>query len=317
MKKFYRYRRLWPAVGSILLSLACGLGSEPATVLPERPADFDVEIVVTPTATGQTTIVQEVESSEPAAVAPLGDAPTHTPDPNALPTPTLLPTPTATLVVTETVATEPPIPATPTPEPAAPAVVAPTNPPPPPPVVELDPPLTGGDWDFEAGYIPWPNPFGEPCPGASVASGWSAFVEDGPYGSSCMNENLYRPNVFSGAKSQEITFDFISANSGVWRTIPTYPGHRYKIEAYAKNDRSISPVEMSLGVDLSGGTVWNAPSVQWFAWDNTAEDTWNATEETVTATGQTMTIFIRGFHPMAEQGGKTVIDNVTVTHLGP
>jgi hypothetical protein len=196
-------------------------------------------------------------------------------------------------------------------------VVAPTNPPPPPAVVELDPPLAGGDWDFEANYVPWPNPFGEPCPGASVASGWSAFVEDGPYGSSCMNENLYRPNVFSGAKSQEITFDFISANSGVWRTIPTYPGHRYKIEAYAKNDRSISPVEMFLGVDLSGGTVWNTETVQWFPWDNNAEDTWNATEETITATGETMTIFIRGFHPMAEQGGKTVIDNVMVTHLGP
>ena len=28
-----------------------------------------------------------------------------------------------------------------------------------------------------------------------------------------MNENLYQPNVFSGLKSQEITFDFIAANS--------------------------------------------------------------------------------------------------------
>ncbi len=30
-----------------------------------------------------------------------------------------------------------------------------------------------------------------------------------------------------------------------------------------------------------------------------------------------MTIFIKGFHPMAEQGGKTVIDNVNITDLGP
>ncbi len=29
-----------------------------------------------------------------------------------------------------------------------------------------------------------------------------------------------------------------------------------------------------------------------------------------------MTIFIRGHHPVAEQGGKTVIDNVSVTDLG-
>ena len=73
---------------------------------------------------------------------------------------------------------------------------------------------------------------------------------------------------------------------------------------------------MALGVDLTGGTAWDADTVQWFPWDNGAEDTWVATEETVTATGESMTIFIKGFHPLAEQGGKTVIDNVSVTDLG-
>jgi hypothetical protein len=149
-----------------------------------------------------------------------------------------------------------------------------------------------------------------------VASGWTAFVEDGPYGSSCMNENLYQPNVFSGLKSQEMTFDFIAANSGVLRTIPTKVGHRYNIIAHAKHDHSIAPVEMALGVDLTGGTDWTASTVQWFAWDGAAEDTWIPTEETITATGEVMTIFIKGFHPMADQGGKTVIDNVSVTDLG-
>jgi hypothetical protein len=57
--------------------------------------------------------------------------------------------------------------------------------------------------------------------------------------------------------------------------------------------------------------------VEWFPWDSQAEDTWVATEETVTAAGERMTIFIRGYHPLAEQGGKTVIDNVNITHLGP
>jgi hypothetical protein len=132
-----------------------------------------------------------------------------------------------------------------------------------------------------------------------------------------MNENLYQPNVFSGAKSQEITFDFISAHSGVYRTMPTQVGHRYNIVAYAKHDHSTSVVQMALGVDLSGGTAWDAESVTWFPWDDDAEDTWVATEETVTASGEALTIFIRGFHPLAEQGGKTVIDNVSVTDLGP
>jgi hypothetical protein len=253
--------------------------------------------------------------AEAVVIVPLGDAPTHTPDPNVVtPTPLLLPTPTASLLpldptVELTSTTE----LTQTNEITAVATpVARAR-----PAVELDPPLQGGDWDFEDEFIPWPNPYGEPCPGASVASGWTAFVEEGQYGSSCMNENLYGPNVFSGLKSQEITFDFISANSGVYRTIPTKVGHRYNIVAYAKHDFSIAPVEMFLGIDQTGGTAWFAETVQWFAWDDGAEDTWVATEETVTATGEAMTIFIRGFHPMADQGGKTVIDNVSVSDLGP
>jgi hypothetical protein len=74
---------------------------------------------------------------------------------------------------------------------------------------------------------------------------------------------------------------------------------------------------MTLGIDLTGGTAWNVETVQWFPWKDGAEDTWVQTEETITATGEKMTIFIRGLHPMADQGGKTVIDNVSVTHLGP
>lgn len=302
--------RLLPWAGLmllLLLSLACGLGSQPGTAIPpERPAAFEVQ-TATPTLDPlQVTVAPEQIEPDSGVVLPIVDAPTHTPGPNPTASPTSLPTLALSLEEEPT------------------AVISPTTvltaetaaAPPPRPVVTPDPPLKGGSWDFEVDYVPWPNPYGEPCPGAAVASGWTAFVEDGPYGSSCMNENLYGPNVFSGFKSQEITFDFIAANSGIYRTIPTKPGHRYSIEAYAKHDRSLSPVEMALGIDLTGGTAWNAETVQWFPWDNGAEDTWVATEETVTATGESMTIFIKGYHPLAEQGGKTVIDNVSVTDLG-
>jgi hypothetical protein len=281
--------------------LACGFGQTTATAIPAaRPADFEVQ-TATPT-TDPRRVTPTVDQAQAAVILPLSDAPTFTPDPNALPTPppepaTVEPTLTLTPTLEVTITTT-----------APPVKKKPVLPP--------DPPLQGGDWDFEADFIPWPNPHGDPCPGARVAAGWTAFVEKGPYGSSCMNENLYKPNVFSGAKSQEMTFDFISANSGVWRTIPTQVGHRYKITAYAKHDHSLSPVEMALGVDLTGDTAWSAPTVQWFPWDNGAEDTWSPTEEIITATGGQMTIFIKGRHPMAEQGGKTVIDNVSVVDLG-
>jgi hypothetical protein len=288
--------------------LACVIGGSGGTAIPVgRPASFEIQ-TATPTLNPQL-VTRELEPApvEPGVILPLGNAPTDTPDPNAPPTLPPLPPDTPTQALTPTLEL------TATATLTQPVVAAPT----PRPVVEPDPPLQGGDWDFETDFIPWPNPYGEPCPGARVAFGWTAFVEDGPYGSSCMNENLYQPNVFSGLKSQEITFDFIAANSGVLRTIPTRVGHRYNIGAYAKHDRSIAPVQMALGVDFAGGGDWTAETVQWFAWDNGAEDTWVPTEETVVATGERMTIFIRGFHPMADQGGKTVIDNVSITDLGP
>lgn len=303
-------RNLLPVIlllAPVLFSLACALGGTGGTAIPVgRPASFEIQ-TATPTLNPQLA-TRELEPVEPAQILPLSSAPTDTPDPNAQPTLPPLPadTPTPAQEITPTLTL------TPTAALTQAVAVAPQ----PRPVVEPDPPLQGGDWDFETDFIPWPNPYGEPCPGARVAAGWVAFVEDGPYGSSCMNENLYQPNVFSGLKSQEITFDFIAANSGVLRTIPTKVGHRYNVVAHAKHDHSVAAVEMALGVDLSGGTDWTASTVQWFAWDGAAEDTWIPTEETITATGESMTIFIKGFHPMADQGGKTVIDNVSVTDLG-
>jgi len=286
---------IWPL-------LACMVGGTATAIPPGRPADFEVQ-TATPTPDPSQIKPTVEEMKEVAIIAPLIDAPTHTPDPNV---PIVTPTPII-IVVTAT----PEI--TPTDVIAEVATATPI----PPPTSTPAPPQQGGEWDFEVGFVPWPNPHGEPCPGASVASGWTAFVEKGPYGSSCMNENLYAPNVQSGLKSQEITFDFITANSGILRTIPVAPGHRYSIKAFAKHDHSISPVEMALGVDLTGGNSWTADTVQWFAWDGAAEDAWIETEETVTATGEQLTIFIKGFHPMADQGGKTVIDNVSITDLGP
>jgi len=310
MPKNARYYWLFIAFNSIIVLLACSVAGGQATAIPAgRPASFDVQ-TATPTPDPQQATA-EPEELEPEAIVivPLDDAPTPTPDPNATPTlpprptasPTLpLPTPSPTAPPTNT-----PTPSLPTSAPAAQSQNS-----------DLDPPRQGGDWDFETDFVPWPNPHGEPCPGAAVASGWTAFVERGQFGSSCLNENSYGPNVFSGFKSQEITFDFIAANSGIFRTITTQPGHRYNIVAYAKHDRSTTPVEMFLGVDLTGGGDWQAETVQWFPWDSNTQDAWGATEETVTVTGEQMTIFIRGVHPLAEQGGKTVVDNVSVTDLG-
>jgi hypothetical protein len=177
-------RLMWLALaGLALLSLACLIGSRSGTAIPaERPADFEVQTATPTLDPGLMTL--ESETNEPTLVARMADAPTHTPDPNRPPpTFTPLPAPTATLLPPESTAEITPTLALT--QPALPTL-------PPRPTITPDPPLQGGDWGFEVNFIPWPNPYGEPCPGAAVAAGWTAFVEDGPYGSSCMNENLYQ-----------------------------------------------------------------------------------------------------------------------------
>ena len=122
--------------------------------------------------------------------------------------------------------------------------------------------------------------------------------------------------MYSGERSQEITFDFVSAEAGISRRAQTIPGHRYQIEAWGKHVQSESPVELSLGVDLAGGGDWQAASVTWRPWDETGESVWVHTQVTVRASSPGLTVFLKGYHPFAAPGGATLFDNVRVVDLG-
>ena len=132
----------------------------------------------------------------------------------------------------------------------------------------------------------------------------------------CVHEYKNLDNVYSGERSQEITFDFISAEAGITKRAQTIPGHRYQIEAWGKHVRSQSPVELTLGVDLTAGEDWQAASVTWHPWNETGEDVWVHTRVTVRASGESITIFLKGYHPFAAQGGATLFDDVRVEDLG-
>jgi hypothetical protein len=170
---------------------------------------------------------------------------------------------------------------------------------------------------MEAGFVPGSSPLGEDCPGWAVAVGWLAFVAPGTPASSCLNENKNTANIRRGERSQELTFDFISAEAGISKPAQTIPAHRYQIEAWGKHVRSQSPVELSLGVDLSGGEDWRATSVMWHPWDETEEDVWVRIQVVVRASGETLTVFLKAYHPLAMQGGATLFDDVRVIDLGP
>jgi len=255
---------------------------------------------------------------------------TLTPTPTDQPIPGATPLPTQPSPQTMAPATYPPEPAADTPAPPAqlppteetpPTEAPPTEAPPaeaPQPTAR--PPLAaqqGGEWDMEAGFAPGFSPLGETCPGWAVANGWQAFVAPGDPASSCLNENKNPDNVRSGQRSQELTYDFIHAEAGIYRQAQTIPGHRYRIEAWGKHIRSASPVELFLGVDLGGGQDWRAASVTWHPWAETQEDAWVHTQVVVRAQAEALTLFLKGYHPLAVQGGATLFDDVRVIDLGP
>jgi hypothetical protein len=120
----------------------------------------------------------------------------------------------------------------------------------------------------------------------------------------CVHEYKNPANVKSGERSQEITFDFISAEAGILRRAQTVPGHQYQIEAWGKHIRSESPVELSLGVDLTGGEDWQAASVAWHPWDEAEEEVWVHTQVAVRGSGPSVTVFLKGYHPFAARGGE-------------
>lgn len=275
---------------------------------------------VAPTPT-KTRVVLALATNTPQPTPTLQPSVTLTPSP--LPSPTSVqasrspPTPTEKQIVPSATAAPP----LPTSTAALPATAPPPSPRPPTatPTTHSQPPLPpqqGGEWDMEAGFVAGVSPLGEDCPGWAVAVGWQAFLAPGTPASSCLNENKNPANVHSGQRSQEITFDFVSAEAGILRPAQTLSGHRYRIEAWGKHIRSESPVELSLGVDLTGGEDWRAASVTWTPWNETTEDAWVHTQVEVRATGNVMTLFLKGYHPYAAQGGATLFDNVQVVDLG-
>lgn len=179
-----------------------------------------------------------------------------------------------------------------------------------------DAPRKGGSWDMEDGFEVWINPFGDNCSGSKVAVGWKGFTSRGQYGSSCLYINEYGPNVYSGRSSQQVTFDFTDSHAGLYRIIDTRPGHTYQVTARLKHVHTLPPMQYHFGFDLTGGGNWEGETVTWAPWDEFREDDWITHEETFAATGEQTTIFIKGFHDTASQGGATYIDAIEIIDLG-
>ncbi|MGQ9492094.1 MAG: hypothetical protein ACUVR4_15205 [Anaerolineae bacterium] len=190
-----------------------------------------------------------------------------------------------------------------------------------PPPVATQPPRRGGSWDLEEGFYPWQSPHEGFT--AFVANGWLPFskVYD-PAAPPRLNENKYLPNVHSGERSQEISFDWRSGEAGILRTVDVVRGHRYVVAAWAKYVPSESGLGLYLGIDLEGGEDFQAGSVTWYPWRDMTPNQWVATQETVRASGPRLTIFLCAVHPLGadggnKPGGNTMFDDVSVSDIGP
>ena len=101
--------------------------------------------------------------------------------------------------------------------------------------------------------------------------------------------------------------------AGVFQSAPTIPGHRYFVQLSLPSETSPAEITGTLGIDVSGGLDWQAETVQWFVFDQARlEETGATMAETVTATGETMTLFIK-----SETGAPFPLDSVEVVDLGP
>jgi hypothetical protein len=173
---------------------------------------------------------------------------------------------------------------------------------------------------MNAGFYSWASPY-EDFSGF-VANGWAPLIKaydpaSNPSSAPRLNENSWDVNVHSGQRSQEISFDYRSGEAGLYRGVTVTPGHRYQVEAWAKYAPSPSGLHLELGIDLTGATDFEAATVTWYPWRDMTPDHWVATQEEVRAVGDRMIIYLRATHPVAEPGGNTMFDTVSLTDLGP
>lgn len=196
----------------------------PTAFLPELPSATPLAVEARPPAATEPASPTDTPAAvvtEPAPTASATLPPSAAPAPSATPL-SQQPTPT--------------LPATRLPQPAPAATL---------------PPRRGGNWDLEEGFYAWQSPHEGFT--AFVANGWLPLskVYD-PAAPPRLNENKYVPNIHSGERSQEVSFDWRSGEAGIFRTVEVVPGHRYVVQAWTKYVPSESGLAVYLGIDLGG-----------------------------------------------------------------
>ena len=266
--------------------------------LPKHTTAPGVAPTKPPVPTATATSVEPTPTPEPTATPQSAATPTPA-VPTATPTPAA---PTATPTPQKPTPTSPPPTATKPPAPTATPTPAPGN------------VLTGGD--FEGDFTD-----------EGVGAGWHRFFNGDA--SFFWAPNNWPPVVASGAQSQGMTIADTPKSDryiGIYQTVSVVAGASYKLELSGlirvlhANPGSYDN-QMQWGVDQSGGTDWTAVTewkgLGWDEQDMDVEPTMGHHTTTITAQGNKLTLFIRGWvkWPKSPNRAEFYVDNVSL--VGP
>ncbi len=185
--------------------------------------------------------------------------------------------------------------ATPSPSPTATPTVSPSPSPTPTPTEHV---TNGG---FESGFT------------SGVGNGWTKFQITNTivFGQASVNK-------YAGSYSQYWSRgDTAAFDGGVYQVISVTPGASYNITAYMKRQSTMAGTSMSVGYDLTGGTDPTAASVVYTDITGGTNNVWNSYSANATATGSTMTIFLRAGHTGTTGGTNSYFYADAVSVMGP
>lgn len=175
------------------------------------------------------------------------------------------------------------------------------------PTIALPSLLINGD--FESGFT------------TNVGTNWMWYRTTGYNASFQAGEDYFRSSFFAQRMTcvQPVTPD---SKIGIYQTVAVTSSRQYRLTAWFRShfggtESSSSENLMGrLGIDLTGGTNWQAGSVQWYEF-NSGHDMWQYLERTITASSASLTVFLEGWRKLAQGGSDATVwfDDIALADL--
>jgi hypothetical protein len=143
-----------------------------------------------------------------------------------------------------------------------------------------------------------------------LARGWQRFPASG--GPAYVDE---RDNRRGGSHGQRWWTSYATHDAGVWQRVKVSPGRSYRVKAWTwRSDEwnnGSANEEMWVGLDPQGGNNPASSDVRW-SQGAYSYQTWTPQEVGVVATGNTLTVFVRGKAHWAGSAMQAIVDDLAL-----